>query len=302
MRKNLHSILLLLYPQIGAYSSGVYIFTFHYASTLSACLLWRDHMHIHLHSILLLLYRVWRRSAGKHYANLHSTMLPLYPNIAVLWKIANSIYIPLCFYFIQERLWQCSHISYLHSTMLLLYHILNTIFFYCFFIYIPLCFYFIWSGTPRSFLQGTFTFHYASTLSKSWNSGQCSDVIYIPLCFYFITVAPLLISILVKFTFHYASTLSANGSCYSQASYKFTFHYASTLSFCKLLAVFGNKHLHSTLLLLYQRSSGSSVYRREHAFTFHFASTLSWRMAQAYAPSFQFTFHYASTLSRACWL
>ena len=164
------------------------------------------------------------------------------------------IYIPLCFYFIQERLWQCSHISYLHSTMLLLYHILNTIFFYCFFIYIPLCFYFIWSGTPRSFLQGTFTFHYASTLS-------------------------------------------ANGSCYSQASYKFTFHFASTLSFCKLLAVFGNKHLHSTLLLLYQRSSGSSVYRREHAFTFHFASTLSWRMAQAYAPSFQFTFRFASTLS-----
>ena len=76
-------------------------------------------------------------------------------------------------------------------------------------------------------------------------------LIYIPLCFYFIFNA------------------LVNGA----SGLVFTFHYASTLS----LTIFRHReqtlHLHSTMLLLYQRRTVS-----DHIwplFTFHYASTLS---------------------------
>ena len=119
--------------------------------------------------------------------------------------------------------------------------------------------------------------------------------IYIPLCFYFIGNPRQLISISALFTFHYASTLSR--------------HIIS--SFDEIL------HLHSTMLLLYQRLG--RVDCNLLLFTFHYASTLSkyrddktvlqfiiyiplcfYFIPRPEAGSFLFywfTFHYASTLS-----
>ena len=75
------------------------------------------------------------------------------------------IYIPLCFYFIQEDSYSQKHLNG---------------------IYIPLCFYFI-ACTIRIVLSLTlFTFHYASTLSYQVVNYGKMEFIYIPLCFYFI--------------------------------------------------------------------------------------------------------------------
>ena len=98
---------------------------------------------------------------------------------------------------------------YLHSTMLLLYPAAAPIFFAIFLIYIPLCFYFIRDKETHIRNISTFTFHYASTLSRcdrcssqkprqylhstmlllyrcSVQRTECELQIYIPLCFYFI--------------------------------------------------------------------------------------------------------------------
>ena len=97
-------------------------FTFHYASTLSNmphCLLSKLH---HLHSIMLLLYRI----KGVLYKHKEQIYIPLcfyfIKYNVVLYLSAENIYIPLCFYFIDER--HGYHSRWIH-------------------IYIPLCFYFI---------------------------------------------------------------------------------------------------------------------------------------------------------------
>ena len=77
-----------------------FLFTFHYASTLSIrghCI---DGVGQDLHSTMLLLYRVWRRCPYRKEWNLHSTMLLLYRE-HLWWEFWSIfIYIPLCFYFI----------------------------------------------------------------------------------------------------------------------------------------------------------------------------------------------------------
>ena len=142
-------------------------FTFHYASTLSK----------------------FKTSGRRELMNLHSTMLLLYRRRRVLRKCLRRIYIPLCFYFILQAL------PYMSLTT---------------WIYIPLCFYFIkktglifpsgitnlhstmlllYRFSPRAerILWPTFTFHYASTLSRLGDRLRNSVcAIYIPLCFYFI--------------------------------------------------------------------------------------------------------------------
>ena len=121
-----------------------------------------------------------------------------------------------------------------------------------------------------------------------------------------------------RFTFHYASTLSRARASGGTPVDTFTFHYASTLSMFLPGLVCLNRHLHSTMLLLYPdlRQNRKTVCIR---FTFHYASTLSSGFMGARFEKFfiyiplcfyfigcshrqtgypsPFTFHYASTLS-----
>ena len=161
---------------------------------------------------MLLLYQALHCTVYTAFLHLHSTMLLLYPsesnfNVTMLFwftfhyastlscptvpstNCRNSIYIPLCFYFIHDLrhviVQAISEFTFhyastlsghprkitraptnLHSTMLLLYPLLA------------------WRGIRRS---EKFTFHYASTLSSIFGQKRCFRIlIYIPLCFYFI--------------------------------------------------------------------------------------------------------------------
>ena len=193
--------------------SRVAIFTFHYASTLSAHLLRMRQPVQNLHSTMLLLYQGLSLTQTRCIQYLHSTMLLLYLRPAIIWRhlfsnlhstmlllyrtcilqecLTRLIYIPLCFYFIP---------------------IADNTFTAAFPIYIPLCFYFIVNtaiaiSCPFPNLHSTmlllypiashnfnsrsilFTFHYASTLSSTYPLDTLSaNAIYIPLCFYFIKV------------------------------------------------------------------------------------------------------------------
>ena len=165
-------------------------------------------------------------------SNLHSTMLLLYLLFGQA-ELNSSIY--------------------LHSTMLLLYRRpplvdlrLDVL------IYIPLCFYFIIASHNFNSRSILFTFHYASTLSRTKSK---------------------LDTTLVLFTFHYASTLSCAIAYNTHILSLFTFHYASTLSvkisdvvkvcniyipLCFYFIVMSSTrevtplNLHSTMLLLYR--------------------------------------------------
>ena len=170
---------------------------------------------------------------------LHSTMLLLYPGS-----------IQLAFRPFQN----------LHSTMLLLYQLGDLIHRRDDLIYIPLCFYFIyraWSFRPVSgqiyiplcfyFIlsgwcwQATCNHHLHSTMLLLYLNKQIKNInnslIYIPLCFYFIQSEDNKADPGKVFTFHYASTLSAEAGK-AEAAY--------------------NKHLHSTMLLLYRSGVPSS--------------------------------------------
>ena len=209
------------------------------------------------------------------------------------------IYIPLCFYFIQNPGNQCSGRRH---------------------IYIPLCFYFITSRgcrwvRRRMNLHSTMLLLYRALFSLDypdyqdlhstmlllyliqWSGRETKGIfIYIPLCFYFIsfrrcarwgpppftfhyasTLSNRLASAsgaVPAFTFHYASTLSSSRVGRSRREIKFTFHYASTLSYPAPRFCIRAANLHSTMLLLYQiRSYVFSVIAIP--FTFHYASTLS---------------------------
>ena len=104
-----------------------------------------------------------------HYASTLSTRTLVSPQ-------TRSIYIPLCFYFIR--------MAFIDSIALSIIYIPLCFYFICLrwnriyislLIYIPLCFYFIQSVPGRLHSLRSFTFHYASTLSKvtqhtSWYS------------------------------------------------------------------------------------------------------------------------------------
>ena len=246
--------MLLLYPVNEIIQLVSSLFTFHYASTLSQTSASQEGSTPHLHSTMLLLYRIWEAHAVTNYIHLHSTMLLLYRAEKDVQREAVYIYIPLCFYFISAEVQGTNTLRQ---------------------IYIPLCFYFIveldgtcgfaiWftfhyastlsnsaHGYPESLYR--FTFHYASTLSRKmawlgnwlWHLHSTMlllylepvqiqiqiVVIYIPLCFYFICIPPFY--------------------CWYQLL--FTFHYASTLSLWSTILNGQGMHLHSTMLLLYLR-------------------------------------------------
>ena len=137
---------------------------------------------------MLLLYLFIMLAIRSFFLNLHSTMLLLYRLRTFRSNRAFYIYIPLCFYFIDE------------DGILLRYpaeftfHYASTLSFSAywfavlgFFIYIPLCFYFIrawvdYSGKFETNLHSTMLLLYPYT--NFIRSRVFS--IYIPLCFYFI--------------------------------------------------------------------------------------------------------------------
>ena len=226
---------------------------------------------------MLLLYPVQTVQFRKEYPSAFTFHYASTLSLADADKAAldNAIYIPLCFYFIYffHRL-SSAHPWYLHSIMLLLYHKCGCLSYeyiwhlhsimlllylcslfvrqYVFPIYIPLCFYFI---SLRKCLRKpllSFTFHYASTLSKR-RHGRKRDCnkIYIPLCFYFIEImnekADRQIQIYIPLCFYFI--LSRLIQCLK--CFEFTFHYASTLSGLGSFLPGIRNNLHSIMLLLY---------------------------------------------------
>ena len=141
---HLHSTMLLLYPSKICNFGMRYLFTFHYASTLSGWAVGGCVSDFNLHSTMLLLYLRPTKIRSLYCQNLHSTMLLLYHTLRIhgealkhhlhstmllLYRRTDipdldgpCIYIPLCFYFIKLVIPGALVFSYLHSTMLLLYH------------------------------------------------------------------------------------------------------------------------------------------------------------------------------------
>ena len=139
---------------------------------------------LHLHSTMLLLYRIWPSYKTVAHSHLHSTMLLLYPGRLLYAGIRKQFTFHYASTLSEFALFSFSSFTFhyastlstllpvitnivtdLHSTMLLLYPSKEK------------------SGWPRK----KFTFHYASTLS--YYCSICGQGIY-------------------EFTFHYASTLS----------------------------------------------------------------------------------------------
>ena len=140
-------------------------FTFHYASTLSSP----------GHPVFVPCF-----SFTFHYASTLSKK--------DTWSFCfKEIYIPLCFYFIDEMMVTMLLNADLHSTMLLLYH----------------CRYMSRKQRENN-LHSTMLLLY-----PGWNHHTAPmHLIYIPLCFYFIEGDRWLKRTFHRFTFHYASTLS----------------------------------------------------------------------------------------------
>ena len=147
-------------------------------------------------------------------ANLHSTMLLLYPWLRLWLHHAIRIYIPLCFYFI----WvghnnTPGHQLHLHSTMLLLYRMIGAPSARAFPIYIPLCFYFIGSNLLSlrcniADLHSTMLLLYPAS-----NSGHERDYEHLHSTMLLLYPYPApSASWSSPFTFHYASTLSVSFS------------------------------------------------------------------------------------------
>ena len=158
-------------------------------------------------------------------------MLLLYPVIGKYLQEDFLIYIPLCFYFIAQDIWQ------------VIRHRL---------IYIPLCFYFIcivifsvklnddlhstmlllYRSSSRRTLQAFCDLHSTMLLLYQKRAANIERFayIYIPLCFYFIWSSDgnsvSCKHIYIPLCFYFIGTTMAN----RPGEYAFTFHYASTLS------------------------------------------------------------------------
>ena len=122
------------------------------------------------------------------------------------------------------------------------------------FIYIPLCFYFILTEYNSELGILSFTFHYASTLSKRVFNCACVLIwIYIPLCFYFIIFqfcpAPLLFSIYIPLCFYFIDELIRVSKHQIIIYIPLCFYFIGKSLSGTLYDV---AHLHSTMLLLYR--------------------------------------------------
>ena len=149
----------------------------------------------------------------------------------------------------------CSErILYLHSTMLLLYPLSCIIICDANIIYIPLCFYFISSSIAAQICaSASFTFHYASTLSKeSWTWSHSAYNLHSTMLLLYRARIVVYVWCSIVFTFHYASTLSHLTAI---TSFLFMPIYIP-LCFYFIRCCFRywfllKLHLHSTMLLLY---------------------------------------------------
>ena len=165
----------------------------------------------------------------------------------------NTIYIPLCFYFIGVfRSFNSQICSDLHSTMLLLYHCFRPLMLtpwsdlHSTMLLLYLC-----SARAISWSYWLFTFHYASTLSESKFHKKISIAnLHSTMLLLYRGIRYATISS-IRFTFHYASTLSSLLMTIWNSIFIFTFHYASTLSMCRYRQGSHGPNLHSTMLLLY---------------------------------------------------
>ena len=228
-----------------------------------------------LHSTMLLLYRIQDIRAIPEDPHLHSTMLLLYP----------------CHFLRQE-----ADIPDLHSTMLLLYQNSHQLSRTQTAIYIPLCFYFIKIAAANSISGYSFTFHYASTLSRLQLQIASADT-HLHSTMLLLYHYPWKDSSYgePEFTFHYASTLSSWMMLATAMTTKFTFHYASTLSgslrrsllssliYIPLCFYFISSAAHAAIfffpiyipLCFYFILTKSTKSSCNCLFTFHYASTLS---------------------------
>ena len=144
-KSNLHSTMLLLYLRCASSVERLgALFTFHYASTLSAS---RDlldqfiYIFTFHYASTLSKSPAHRISRGMEFTFHYASTLSLVNNCGPVWCID------------------------LHSTMLLLYHRQPEMTVRLWWIYIPLCFYFIGCPAMLRCTAMLFTFHYASTLS-----------------------------------------------------------------------------------------------------------------------------------------
>ena len=151
-----------------------------------------------LHSTMLLLYRILNDFLVDGLLNLHSTMLLLYPTLnppfllstfhlhstmLLLYqcngetiKTYDSIYIPLCFYFIGFSAHAVNMVYFIYIPLCFYFIPIPTFSTKsASFIYIPLCFYFIWKIVDNLIIFSLFTFHYASTLSEAEIAGYTNE-------------------------------------------------------------------------------------------------------------------------------
>ena len=122
-------------------------------------------------------------------SSLHSTMLLLYLVIITSSCSRFFLYIPLCFYYINQG--NAVHQSVnkpLHSTMLLLYHCCHVYVTNHVPLYIPLCFYYI-STAWRLKMLLDYSLHSTMLLlyPQTESSNPKDYILYIPLCFYYIS-------------------------------------------------------------------------------------------------------------------
>ena len=162
-------------------------------------------------------------------------MLLLYPNPMVKPWRSEPIYIPLCFYFIGFALRDDGLNTIIYIP--LCFYFINRSGSYkteWYRIYIPLCFYFIHSNNVFQCFFNQFTFHYASTLSRSSQQQRYR-----------------------KFYLH--STMLLLYRLSQSAPVGLTPYLHSTMLLLYLLRWFCHvllyKHLHSTMLLLYPFTS-----------------------------------------------
>ena len=143
------------------------------------------------------------------------------------------------------------------------------------FIYIPLCLYLYDHCFVVVWSDFSFTFHYASTYTQSFQAESASSVlIYIPLCLY-LYVYPIEVHRLpMLFTFHYAST-------YTQA-YKSMIDVAMIyIPLCLYLyKIPTSPYCISCFiyipLCLYLYINAYAGISPANKFTFHYASTYTW--------------------------
>ena len=158
------------------------LFTFHYVSITSLLPFRPESRRLHLHSTMFLLHPPYSRYEIYLGTNLHSTMFLLHRHVEEWARshgniftfhyvsitspdgrfeawIPEQIYIPLCFYYIEQKIMIVDFDVHIYIPLCFYYiHSCNLINFRINPIYIPLCFYYI--DLCTYILNYTFTIYY----------------------------------------------------------------------------------------------------------------------------------------------